>query len=173
MANRKLTPRQRAFVNEYRIDYNATRAALAVGYAKKSAHVSGSDLLKRPEIQEEIGRTGEIIQNRTNIAVEKIVSELAKIAFFDMRSVMSWTDTGVAFIDSSKIDDNSAAAIAQINETITQAGGTRSLKVHDKIKALELLGKYLGMFKEQVEVTTKPFHEQVVDEIERQKKLNG
>jgi phage terminase small subunit len=103
--------------------------------------------------------------------VQRILEELMRIAFFDIRDVLSWTDTGVAFIDSTKIDENAARAISEIKETANNFGGSRSIKMHDKLKALELLGRYAGMFKEQVEVTNKTTHEVIIEKIEEEKKL--
>jgi phage terminase small subunit len=168
---RKLTPKQAAFVREYQKDLNATQAAIRAGYSEKSAEVQGYQLLQKTIVKDAVGHRLEIVSEKANNTTQRILEELMRIAFFDIRDIMSWTDTGVAFIDSTKINENTARAISEVNETITAAGGSRRVKMHDKIKALELLGKYAGMFKEQVEVTNKTTHELIVEQIESQKKL--
>jgi hypothetical protein len=51
--------------------------------------------------------------------------------------------------------DDEAAFVSEVSETTTEHGGSLKLKTNDKLKALELLGRHLGMFKEKVEVTGK------------------
>ena len=46
-----LTEREKMFVNEYLTDFNATRAAIAAGYAKKCAKNTGYKVLQRPDVQ--------------------------------------------------------------------------------------------------------------------------
>jgi phage terminase small subunit len=65
-----------------------------------------------------------------------------------MRQVVSWGPDGVAVIDSASINDDAAAAVAEVGKT---PGGIR-VKLHDKVGAPEKLGRHLGMFKDKVEV---------------------
>ena len=48
---KKLNARERAFVKEYLIDLNGTKAAIRAHYAEKNAASQASRLLKKPEIQ--------------------------------------------------------------------------------------------------------------------------
>lgn len=170
---KKLTPKQQAFVREYQKDFNATEAAKRAGYSEKSAGIQGYQQLQNPLVKEQLDKKLEVVSQKVDLGVQRILEELMKIAFFDIRDVMSWTDGGVAFIDSNKINDNTAAAISEVVETVTAQGGQRRVKMHDKLKALELLGKYAGMFKETVDISVRPFHQQIVEAIEAKKKLNG
>jgi phage terminase small subunit len=170
---RKLTDKQLAFIREYPKDWNATQAAIRAGYNANSAAVTANELLQNPLIKPKIENKIEVLDKKADGVVQKILEELMRIAFFDIRDVLSWTDTGVAFIDSTKINENAARAISEIKETANNFGGSRSIKMHDKIRALELLGRYAGMFKEQVEVTNKTSHEVIIEQIESEKKLIG
>ena len=80
-----LPPRRAAFAREYLVlDLNAFRAARDVGYAAKSVSVEGSRLLANPEVQAEITRQREILMAQSNVTPERIVAELAVIAFYDL-----------------------------------------------------------------------------------------
>ena len=87
------------------------------------------------------------------VTQERIVKELARIAFGNKRAVMTWGPGGVSLRDSDELTDDEAAMVAEVQETITQAGGSLKMKTHDKVKALELLGKHVGMFAEKVQVS--------------------
>ncbi len=49
--DRKLTPKQKRFCEEYVVDFNATQAAIRAGYSKKSAYSIGPENLKKPKIR--------------------------------------------------------------------------------------------------------------------------
>ena len=87
------------------------------------------------------------------VTQERIVKELARIAFGNKRAVMTWGPGGVALRDSHDLTEDEAAMVAEVQETITQAGSSLKMKTHDKVKALELLGKHVGMFAEKVQVS--------------------
>lgn len=89
------------------------------------------------------------------ITVERIVKELARIAFGNKRAVMAWGPDGVVLKDSETLTEDEAAIVAEVKETKAAAGGSIALKTHDKVKALELLGKHVGMFTDKVELTGK------------------
>lgn len=87
------------------------------------------------------------------VTQERIVKELARIAFGNKRAVMTWGPGGVALRDSHDLTEDEAAMVAEVQETITQAGSSLKMKTHDKVKALELLGKHVGMFADKVQVS--------------------
>ena len=88
---------------------------------------------------------------RVEITADRVVAELAKIAFADPRDLMEWGPSGVKFKNSADLMEEQAASVAEVTETITQGGGSIRLKKYDKLKALELLGKHLGMFERKME----------------------
>ena len=152
---RKLTPKQQRFVEEYLVDLNATQAAIRAGYSRKTAASIGEENLRKHEIQAAIQAAMKARQERTEITQDRVLAELAKIAFGDQRRVMTWGPSGVKLRDSSELTSDEAAIVAEVSESVTAAGGTLKLKTHDKVGALKLLGEHLGMFKQRVEVTGK------------------
>ena len=78
---RKLTTKQRRFVAEYIVDYNATQAAIRAGYSEGTAGVIGFENLRKPQIQAAIHEELEKQSQRTNVTADRIVQELAAMAF--------------------------------------------------------------------------------------------
>ena len=122
----KLTEKQKRFVQEYLVDLNATAAAKRAGYSEKSASRIAVELLNKTQVSAEIQKQQAKRQKRVEITQEKVLEELAAIAFAN----------GADFATVNQ------KAIASIKEG--QYG--TEVKVHDKVKALELLAKHLGMF---------------------------
>jgi len=163
----KLTEKQKSFCNEYLIDFNATRAYKAVYTSCKkdgTARTNSSKLLTNTNIQEYIREQQEDMQQRTKVTQEKVINELAKIAFGDIRKL--YTETG-SLKNINDLDDDTASTLAGI-ETYQEfdgrgddreyIGDTKKVKLLDKTKALELLGKHLGIFTEKIKVEQeKPF----------------
>lgn len=145
MAN-KLMPKQRRFVDEYLIDLNATQAAIRAGYSEKTAYSIGIQNLKKPEIQAEIQKRQNRLQNKLEITQEKVLRELAAIAFANGSDFAKVVNDGlfasVKMIPTDELPPEKLPAIAGIKAN--QYGV--EVKLHDKVKALELLGKYLGTF---------------------------
>jgi len=83
------------------------------------------------------------------VTQDKVVNELANIAFADISSFLKVENNQVEVFDTDSIQHEMLAAIAEIKE----GNYGISIKLHDKLKALELLGRHLGMFKDKVEVT--------------------
>jgi phage terminase small subunit len=76
-----LKPRQKLFIAEYLVDFNATRAAIAVGYSVKAAAGIGKDNIRKPHIKAEIDKQKEILLKKINITAERVLEETAKVAF--------------------------------------------------------------------------------------------
>lgn len=150
MAARKLTPKQAEFVRQYLVDLNATQAAIRAGYSERTANRIGPELLGKTCIRDAIAAAQSKREQRTEITQDKVVSELAKIAFGNISDVMEWGPRGVVLKSSSELTEDQAAGVAEVSENTTKDGGSLKLKRHDKVKALELLGRHLGMFTDKV-----------------------
>ena len=140
------------FCQEYLVDLNATQAAIRAEYSERTAAAQAARLLKNVNIQNRIAELQAARSLRTEVTMDRVVLELARIAFVDPRRVFKWGPKGVELIDSDSLTDDEAAVIAEVSQTITEAGGSIRGKQYDKIKALELLGKHLGGFVEKREV---------------------
>jgi len=76
---KKLTPKQAVFVQEYLVDFNATRAAIKAGYSKKTAYTIGFENLKKPEIAEAIAKAQAKLAEKTEITQERVVADIVRI----------------------------------------------------------------------------------------------
>lgn len=152
---RKLTPKEKLFVQEYLIDLNATQAAKRAGYSEKSAYAIGAENLKKPKIATAIA---EEIEKGSLATRTRLVDELAKIALANPTDFFSWGPDGVVIQDSSGLTPEQAACISEVSETKTKDGGTIRIKLSDKQAAIEKLGKALGMFtdKRTVDLNVNP-----------------
>lgn len=148
-----MTPKQVAFVAEYLIDLNASKAAERAGYSKKTAGQVGFENLKKPEIAAAIQAAMQERSKATGITQERVLNELARVAFGDKRKLMKWGPSGVSLVDSESLADDDAAQVSEVSETTSATGGSLKLKTHDKVKALELLGRHLGIFTDKTELT--------------------
>uniref|UniRef100_A0A6M3XBC9 Putative terminase n=2 Tax=viral metagenome TaxID=1070528 RepID=A0A6M3XBC9_9ZZZZ len=165
MASDKLTPKQEMFCKEYLVDLNATQAAIRAGYSEKTAASVGCENLIKPYIQECIQSLMKSRVDRTEITQNKVLMELAILAFSDLADYLDIIeDTGAIRAKSFKeMEGNKSRAIESIKEDRAikeNANGDSvtvydkvSFKLHSKIRALELLGKHLGMFVDNVKLS--------------------
>ena len=147
----KLTAKQQKFVEEYLIDLNATQAAIRAGYSVKTADVIGYQLLQKTSVQEAIAKAMAERSRRTGVNQDRVVLELAKIAFVKMTDVVN--SNGEIKADASP-DDLSCIESIKYKESDNEFGGSveREVKIASKMKALELLGKHLGMWNDKLDV---------------------
>lgn len=157
-----LTKKQRLFIEAYLIDPNGKKAAIAAGYSEGSAAIEATRLLRNANVAAALDRQRKILSVRTGITPERVLAELAKLGFSDIRKLVNWRsdivemdvdqETGdmttrvtnqVAIVDSDKIDDDTAAAILEVSQT---KDGVLKVKMHDKVGPLVRIGQHLGMF---------------------------
>ncbi len=151
MSTRDLTPKQAEFARQYLLDLNATQAAIRAGYSAKTAQEQASRLLSNVMVRRLVEDLQKARSESTGVTADRVISELARIAFGNQRAVMRWGAGGVTLRESSELTDDEAALVSEVAETVSAAGNGLKLKTHDKVKALELLGKHLGMFVDKVE----------------------
>lgn len=143
-----LNARQQAFVAEYCVDLNATQAAIRAGYSERTAYSQGQRLLKHVEVAAAIREAQEKREERTQVSQDQVVFELARIAFGDVRALF---DEEGRLRRPHELTAEVAAAISSI-EVVTVSRGegevehVAKVRAWNKLKALELLGKHLGMF---------------------------
>jgi phage terminase small subunit len=142
-----LNDKQRRFCEEYVIDLNATQAAIRAGYSKKTANEQGSQLLAKLSIQQFIKTLQRKLSEATGITAKRVIEELAKVGFSDIKL---YYETGTEIKDITKLENNLSAAVSSIKITETEGDwGSKTVKefrLHDKISALDKLGKHLGVF---------------------------
>jgi phage terminase small subunit len=155
--SQRLTPKQARFVTEYMIDLNATQAAIRAGYSAKRADAQGYENLRKPEIAAAIARAQAARAERTGITAERVLQEIARLAFVDIRKAFL-PDGSLKPITA--LDDDTAAALAGlqvdelwewVDERRVQVGQTKKLKLWDKTANLTLLAKHLRLLVDRVE----------------------
>ncbi len=149
MHHPELTAKQHWFVREYLIDLHATNAAIRAGYSPESAYSIGSENLKKPEIQSALEKEMAKRSERTGITQDKVLRELARVAFADMGSFADWGPEGVKLRPSNELSLDDAAAIVELSESKNKHGTSSKIKLHDKVAALDKLMRHLGMYKER------------------------
>lgn len=184
----KLTEKQKIFVNEYLVDLNATRAyKVAYPNVKKddTAAVNGNRLLRNAKVKEYLDERMKEREKRTEITQDKVLEELAAIAFSNGSKYAKvieetvYDENGEVLLDSDgnivkqkvvdlvltdELSETDKKAIASIKR------GRNCIEIStcDKVRALELLGKHLGMFKEKVEVSgniNNPYEELTTEQL--------
>lgn len=148
---KKLTKKQQLFVDEYLIDLNATQAAIRAGYSVESARDIGCENLTKPNIQQAIAKEMAERSKRTGVNQDRVVLELAKIAFVKMTDIVD--DEGRIRSDATD-DDLACIESVKFKESYSDTGSMteREVKIASKMKALELLGKHLGMWNDKIDV---------------------
>lgn len=164
MAKKKLTPMRQRFVAEYLKDLNATQAAVRAGYSERSAYVQGPRLLGEPEVKAAIDAAIARRNKRLELSQDKVVRELAKIGLADIKDYLSYRtekvqvdvkDDGtpifyyqpvIELVPSEDVDGT------VVQEVSLSQKGTFSFKLQDKMKALELLARHLGMLNDRVQL---------------------
>lgn len=148
----KLTEKQQRFVDEYLIDLNATQAAIRAGYSPKTAEQIGYKLVQKSSVFIEIQKQMAERSRRTGINQDRVIQELAKVAFVRATDVIEPEDASVKEYASE--DDLACIQSVKVKTVNSDKGTTveREVKLNDKMKALELLGKHLGMFTDKLQV---------------------
>lgn len=172
----QLTAKQARFVEEYLLDANVREAARRAGYNE----MVGYRLMRRPEIVEAIRRDQDARAARMMVSADRVVAELAAIAFSDITQVLFW-DGAAGAAGSDGGDDSEEAggdAEGEAGDEAGEAGGRRRgtsyrlkrsttlapqtaaaicefhryshgalrVRMHDKLPALLLLGRHVGLF---------------------------
>ena len=165
-----MTENQKIFADEYLIDFNATRAyKVAYPNVKKdeTARANGSRMLTIANVRDYIEKQMADRQKRTEITQDMVVEELASIAFSKATDYVTIIDGRVVIKNTDTLSDEQIRAIAGIKEG---ANGIE-IKMNDKEKALELLGRHLGMFKDKVEVSGLAEEQSKLSELLEQRRM--
>lgn len=146
-----MTKKQKIFADEYLIDLNATRAyRVAYPSVKKdeTAAASAARMLRNVKVQEYISERMQERQQRTEITQDMVVKELAAIGFSKATDYVTIRGGAVIVKDTDALTEDQIRAIAGIKEG---ANGIE-IKLNDKEKALELLGRHLGMWNDKLDI---------------------
>ena len=173
MATGKLTAKQQLFAAEYLVDLNATQAAIRAGYAQGSARQQGHRLLTNADIAAAVAERQAAQLSAADLTAERVKRELARVCFANVKDLFE----GGNLKPIAELTDDQAAAIAGFEVIIknAQAGDGVTDLIHkvkswDKVRALELGMKHLGLLDEQVDVR---IDDQVIMRLQRGRAHNA
>lgn len=140
-----MTDRDRRFADEYLIDFDAKHAAIRAGYSETTARNASAwihpEKPTKPQLRMLIDRKLAQMSRRTGVTAERVMKELAAIAFVNIDDVVDRRS-------GSFVEDVERCDLAAVASFTNKKGKTKEKKVefYDKLRALELIGKHLGMF---------------------------
>lgn len=162
-----VTPKQRMFALEYLIDHNGTQAAIRAGYSAKTAEQGAAQLLSNIKVKALIDELEQEAYAKLGITKEWVLREQAKIAGSSIDNHVKIGEDG--FVQAKPFEEMPPEAIAAIRtieekrRTLSTPSGdvilesTFKFSLHDKVSTLRDIGKHLGMYKDELEVTGGPF----------------
>lgn len=148
MGEKKLTPKQQRFCDEYLIDMNGTQAAIRAGYSKKTARVIGQENLLKPAVRE-------YIDERMKEKEEKLVANQDEVMQY-LTAVMrrEYSEHVVVTLAKERStyvpDQNGTMRKQTIKEEVPQVVQIPA-KLSDSNKAAELLGRAYGIYSDRVQ----------------------
>lgn len=148
----KLTEKQKRFVEEYLIDLNATQAAIRAGYKVDNARQTATENLAKPYIAEAINKALAERSRRTGINQDRVIQELAKIAFVNITDIVNADCEILPDADEADLAAIESVKVKTIPTKSGETGVEREVKLSSKLKALEMLGKHLGMWNDKLDV---------------------
>lgn len=149
------------FAQEYMLDLNPGEAAKRAGYSAHTCGSQGRRLLHNARIASRVAELKAERAERLQISQDRVIQEVAAIAFANLKPLISMSPLGDPSIDLSAATNDQFAALStiKVDDYVDGRGDAArdvksvELKSHDKLKALDMLGKHLGVFKEKVELT--------------------
>lgn len=164
----ELTPKQKLFCEYYSYDWNGTQAAIKAGYSKDTAGAIASENLQKPEIQAYIKVLQSDLEKRCGVSKAMVIDEAKKIAF---SSIASLHNAWITLKEFDQLTEDQKSAISQIetqtrfeknsDEKVEQVDYVK-IRLHDKMKGLELINKMLGYNAEEKLNITSPVKKFVI-----------
>lgn len=146
-----MTDRMWAFCRRY-VEQGFTNAAGAYRHAyptcrsEKASESCASRLLTNAKVSAYLAEVKNKAAERNQITADQVLAELGKVAFANMADYAEWGPGGVMLNASEDMTRDMLAAVSEVTETVTKDGGSVRFKLHDKLGALEKIGKHFGMF---------------------------
>ena len=153
----KINNKDKLFVLELLTDpkLNPEKAAIKVGYSKTVARtkaylwVSNSKQNSKPHVKELYDKLLYIRIEKLGVTIESIEKELIKIAFSNLPDILKKMDYQISLEKLKNLDESERAAVSEISEVNNEGFERKKIKVHSKLRALELLGKRYKMWTDE------------------------
>jgi phage terminase small subunit len=139
-----LSAKQKRFCEEYLIDMNGAQAAIRAGYAQKNADVQAAQILSLTKVRQYLQKLKNEQSKRTGITADLVLKELAAVGFSKITDVLNIDDEDIPL--KRNISNKAKSAIQAISSSRKMGERTISVKMHNKIGALEKLGTHFGLF---------------------------
>lgn len=148
---RRMPPRQLAFCPEYLKHYNGTKAAIAVGYAQRGAHVTASRLLRHPKVSKELARLAAQVKKKAELSAVAVLESVTAVALGDVRQLFEKNEFGRSVLkEMLDLSPQAQALVAGYSEK----DGRIELKLENRTRSKEMLMKHLGLLKEHIRLET-------------------
>ena len=154
-----LTEKQKAFVREYLIDFNATQAATRAGYSKKTARQAGTENLAKPAVAVAIQARVKKVDDRALVSATEVLVELGRLATVDVSDIFDDEGQFRPIKELPEAVRRSISSIEMESVEVTDKDGNGStvrrvkrLRFWDKKGALDSLGKHHKLFTELREI---------------------
>lgn len=170
-----MTGKMELFCEHYAKVLNASEAARLAGYATSRTGEHGYQLLQKAPIQKRIAELTAKVAKKIHISTDMLIEELWNIASFDIGEIFN--------------DDGSLKPIGEIPKKIRKAisgidtykdftegveiGETKKIKSWDKLKAIELIGRYKGIWIDKVQKTNVNLNVDLDEESETFQKIKA
>jgi len=148
--DKPLSDKEKSFVKAYLVDLCQTQAAIRAGYNPKTANRVGINVINRPHVREAIKKQIKKRHDKWETTADNVVRDLADIAHLDRSAVWRVVNGRLQISDSDLIPARVRRCISQISQG--RDGGIR-IKFDDRLKALELLGRHLALFTDNLSVS--------------------
>ena len=138
------------FCERYFETLNGSESAIYAGFSPDTARQQAWQILQREDVQSFLQKIRLDYQQKTGITREKVLGEIAKLAFSDIRNYYTEDDKLKAICD---LDDNEAAALSSLKTYEEKIPGTdvviglnKEIKLYNKLDGLEKLARHLGLY---------------------------
>jgi phage terminase small subunit len=183
----EMTAKQRLFALEYLVDCNGKQAAIRAGYSARSSESTASTLLRNPKVSEFIAAHMRKVEQKTELTVDRLEEELARIVGFDPRRAY---DAEGKLLAVPEMPEDVARALTGFEEEAlfdtvvvgegprggkvkerVQVGITRKVKWPSKVEAIALGLKRRGALIDRTETTVRTSEDPTDEELELLAKL--
>ena len=140
--------KQARFVEEYVVDLNGKQAAIRSGYGAKTAEVQASRLLSNAKVHAAVSEAMQARSRRTGVTAERVVRELAELAFSNIADFVEVRSDGPVHIDLTRASRERVAAVHDVILSTSGEGSDKLTRIElfDKLRALDMLARHLGMY---------------------------
>ena len=178
---KELDAREARFVDEYMLDLNPERAAVAAGYtlntAKSKSFSWVGNSRSKPHVFAEVQKRKDKLAEKKAISAERVIAEIAKVGFASMRRFVTIDADGQPQINLTDTPDDDLDALSEIQtETVLERDGTddqgnpqfnrvrkTKIKLYDKLNALEKLAQHTGVYAKRDENIANAFVKAVAE----------